>query len=395
MKKEVLAWGIYDLANTAFSSLFITFFFPLFIKVFLNGNEFQIGLSFGISMLFVALIVPFIGALSDVLKKRMPFIIFFTIICVLATIFVPYSKLTLALILGGVANFAYHAALTTYNALIPELINKKQFGRLSGFGVSFGYAGNFLSIGLAALLLNYLGWDSIKGINAMFLLTAGFFLVFSSITFLMIKEKSKTKLSKKKFSDAFAELKKTFKNIKKNRSLIYYLLSTFLIMNAVSAAIVFLYLFGRERIGLSIPDYMIIFCLFSITAIMGSIIFGRLSDKITAKKSLTISTIIWIITIIILIFVSDFTSFLIAGLIGGVAWGGVIAGVRPLLLDITPKNKVGEYFGFSELANKFSGIIGPIAFGGFVVLYNYTAALILLLLFFILGGIFLQKCQKC
>jgi len=394
MKKEVFGWALYDLANTGFSSLFVTFFFPLFIKVFLEGNEFQIGLVYGISMLFVALIVPFIGAFSDVIGKRMPFVIVFTLICVIATFFVPFSNLLLALFLGGLANFAYHAALTTYNALMPELINKKYYGKLSGIGVGFGYAGNFLSIGLAALILNSLGWESLKGIKSMFFLTAGFFLVFSLVTFSFVREKKKNSSDKNKFKTAFVELKKTLVNIKKHTGLIFYLISMFLIMNAVSAAIVFLYLFGRERIGLSIPGYMVVFCLFSVTAIFGAVVFGRLGDRIGAKKALTMAVLIWCVVIAILIFVTNFTTFLVGGLIGGIAWGAVITCTRPLLLELAPKKKVGEFFGFAEFANKFSGIIGPAAFGALVVFWNYSAALLLLLIFFILGGIVLQKCQK-
>lgn len=66
MRKEVFAWGMYDLANTIFSALFITFFFPLYVKQYLGGNELQLGLVFGLSMLAVGLIVPVIGAWSEV-----------------------------------------------------------------------------------------------------------------------------------------------------------------------------------------------------------------------------------------------------------------------------------------------------------------------------------------
>ncbi|RLE45190.1 hypothetical protein DRJ25_06030 [Candidatus Woesearchaeota archaeon] len=392
MKKEVFGWAMYDLANTAFSSLFITFFFPLFIKVFLGGNELQIGLAFGISMFFVALLVPFIGAFSDSIRRRMPFVLFSTLLCIIATFLVPFSNLLFALILGGLANFAYHAALTTYNALMISISKKADYGSLSGLGVAFGYAGNFLSIGLAALILSWLGWNSLKGIRSMFFLTAIFFLAFSMITFVLVKDK-RAPFGRRRHRGAFFELKKTLKNLRKNKSLLFYLLAVFFIMNAVSAAIVFLYLFGRSRIGLTIPEYMLVFCLFSVTAIFGALYFGRLSDRLGSKKALTIAVILWGIVILVLIFVSNFISFMFAGLIGGVAWGAVIACVRPLLLDIAPKNKIGEYFGFAEMANKFSGIIGPIAFGALVVVWNYTAALVLLLLFFIVGGVFLQKCR--
>ena len=61
-KTKIFAWSMYDLANTAFSALFITFFFPVLIKVYLGGNEFQLGLSMGVSMLLAGILVPFLGA---------------------------------------------------------------------------------------------------------------------------------------------------------------------------------------------------------------------------------------------------------------------------------------------------------------------------------------------
>jgi MFS transporter, UMF1 family len=394
MKKEVFAWALYDLANTAFSSLFVTFFFPVFVKVFLGGNEIHIALVFGVSMFFTAIVVPFIGAFSDSVKKRMPFLIFFTLVCILATFLVPFFPLFAVLIIGGIANFSYHSALAVYNALIPKISEKKDYGKISGIGVGFGYAGNFLSIGLAALVLSYFGWDSLEGIKFMFFLTAGFFLFFSLFSFLFIKEK---KISSKRLSSnisyAFSSVKKTLSNIKKNLNLVYYIVGVFFVMNAISAAIIFLYLFGRDRIGLSIPEYMVVFCLFSVTAVFGAVFFGRLSDKIGSKKSLVFSVFLWCIVILVLVFVSNFFVFIFAGLLGGVAWGAFMTCARPLLLEISPKNKVAEFFGFSELANKFSGIIGPIAFSILVVFWNYSAALLLLLLFFIVGGFFIQKCR--
>ena len=97
-KLQIFAWSLYDLANTAFSALFITFFFPMLIKVYLGGNEFQIGLTMGISMLLAGIFVPIIGAISDATNKRMPFIITFTIVCVLFTAITGFVGLTAAIV---------------------------------------------------------------------------------------------------------------------------------------------------------------------------------------------------------------------------------------------------------------------------------------------------------
>src|SRR3989344_2924470 len=104
MNKEVFYWGMYDLANTIFSALFVTFFFPLYIKQYLGGNELQLGLVFGLSMLAVGLIVPVIGAWSDRVRKRLPFIITFTILCCIFAALVAHVPLKLALLCGFLAN---------------------------------------------------------------------------------------------------------------------------------------------------------------------------------------------------------------------------------------------------------------------------------------------------
>ena len=61
----------------------------------------------------------------------------FTFFCCAATLFVPLVGLTAALLLGVVANFFYHAGLTTYNALIPTLGKPEEYGKISGIGVAW------------------------------------------------------------------------------------------------------------------------------------------------------------------------------------------------------------------------------------------------------------------
>ncbi len=395
MKKKVFAWGMYDLANTAFSALFVTFFYPLYIKFFLGGNEFQIGLVFGISMLLVAVIVPVIGALSDRIGKRMPFIILFTFLCCIFTFLVIYANLLTALLFGLLANLFYHSALVTYNALLPSLSKKKELGRVSGIGVGMGYIGTLLSLVMAFIILNRLGWESAAGIKAVFPATALFFLIFSIPTFLSIKEKGekKNKLHRD-IAHAFREVKKTITEIKKHKQMIYFVISMFMYVNAINSIIVFLYLYGRSEINLSIQNFMLVYLLFSVAAAFGSFAFGILVDKIGSKKSLSIAGVLWILIIFLLLKVNSLSSFIIAGILGGVALGIVWTAMRPLLVELSPKRKIGQFFGFLELSGKFSGVIGPIVFGYLVVASGYKAALLSLLLFFGLGLAILQKVKK-
>lgn len=392
-KKEVFAWSMYDLANTAFSALFVTFFFPLYVKQFLGGNEFQIGLVFGLSMFFVAVFVPFIGAFSDELGRRLPFIVLFTVLCCFFSFLVFYANLMLALILGFLANFFYHAALTTYNAILPKISCKKDVGMVSGIGVAMGYLGTFGSLVVAWFLLDHYGWETVAGVKAMFPATALFFFGFSLITFFVLKEKTfRQKVTFwQSLSRAFNSVKQTIFQLRKHKDLLWFISAMFMYVNAINAVIVFLYLFGRAEIGLSIRAFMVLYIVFSIAAAFGAYISGKVSDWIGPKKTLGIAGILWLITLGVLLNVSSVTAFFIGGVLGGIALGTVWTAMRPLLLRIAPEKKVGQFFGFMELTDKFSGIIGPIVFGFLAAFYSYSTAIISLFVFFLAGLILLQK----
>ncbi len=390
--KQVFAWASYDLANTIFSALFVTFFFPFYIKNFLNGNEFQIGLIFGISMLLVALSAPVLGAISDKLKRRMPFIVFFTIVCCIFTFLTAFVGLYAALLFGLIANFCYHAALTMYNALLPRLSTSANMGIVSGIGVGMGYIGTIISLIIAYPILRVIGWETLKGTKAMLLTTAILFFLFSLTIFLFIKEKryAKPHLIKSHIINSIKDIKNTFAKLKAHKGLIPFLFSILFYNDAINAVVIFLFLFGRETIGLSVQKFFLIYALFAAAAAAGAFFSGSITDKIGAKKVLTAAGLLWIAVIALLLKMSSLTSFIIIGGIGGIALGMVATASRPKLIELVPKEKVAEYFGFFELTDKFSGVLGPIIFGFLVVSYGYPTALISLIAFFIVGLLFLR-----
>ncbi|PIN75485.1 hypothetical protein COV18_02945 [Candidatus Woesearchaeota archaeon CG10_big_fil_rev_8_21_14_0_10_37_12] len=388
LKKEVFYWGMYDLANTIFSALFVTFFFPFYVKTFLGGNEFQIGLVFGLSMLLVAILVPIIGAWSDNLGRRMPFIIIFTVICCLLTLLVSYTTLALALIAGFFANFSYHAALTTYNALLPKIAGKYDLGKISGIGIGMGYIGTLISLAIAAIILSRLGWETIEGSKAMFVLTAILFFTLSLFTFFGIKEKKK--IETKGFFSALENVKKTIVQAKKHKTFFRFLLAMFFYANAIFAIIVFLFLYARTQLNLSVQAFFAVYLIQSVGAVIGSLIAGKYVDKYNSKTVLWYSGVLWVIVVAALMLFTNLVVFIIAGTIGGAALGAVWTAQRPKLLELVPKKNVGQFFGFLELTNKFSGVFGPIVFGWLAKYYSYQAGMASVILFFAIGLIMLR-----
>ena len=390
-KREIFSWALYDLANTAFSALFVTFFFPLYIKEHLGGNEFHIGLVMGVSMLIAAIFVPFIGAISDITKKRRPLIIFFTILCIIFTIAVSFANLFLALIFALLANLTYHSSIDIYDTKLYDISTKKNIGRISGFGVALGYIGTILSLIMAFAILAKYGFNNKGSIQLIFPATGIFFLVFSIPLFVFVKDNITTKSVRiaKELKNAFLRLVKTVKSLPKSKGLITFLIASFLYTDGMNTAIIFLYLFGKEQIGLTIIQFFFAYAFMALTAAIGSFMFGSITDKIGPKKTLFSALILWIIIIIILMNVKSIQSFVVAGCLGGIAMGAIWTATRPMLVNLSPKKDIAQLFGFQGLTEKFSGFLGPIVFGFVVVRAGYNPALFILLGLFIIGIIFL------
>ncbi len=387
IKKEILGWTLYDFANTAFSALFVTFFFPVFIKTFLGGTEFHLGLVMGISMLASGIFVPLFGAISDASGKRKPFIITFTICCVFSTIVVAYSNLYFALIFAFLANFFYHSALDIYDSLLTNISSKKNVGLISGYGVGLGYIGTIVSLVMAFAILSIFGWESKQGVQAVFIGTGIFYMFFSIFTFITIKDKvvKKVKSAKESIKEGYKELLFTYRHIFEFKGLLPFLVSSFLFTDAMNTMIIFLYLYGSEVIGISVINFFYIYALMALIAGIGSVIFGKITDKIGHKKTLIIILLSWIAIILLLYFISNLITYVIVGCVGGALLGGVWTVTRPMLLTLVPKEKAAEFFGFQGLTEKFGGALGPILFGYVVVRAGYKPALLIIIALLIIA----------
>lgn len=379
MKKEVLAWALYDLANTAFTSPFRTIFWPLLVTSFLGGNELHIGATVGVAFLLVGLIVPVFGAFSDLTNRRIPFILWPTLGAVALIVVLPLFPLFWNLVLTAVIIVLYTIALTAYNSLLSKIAKPAEMGRVSGLGMAFGFLGTLLSLAATYLALRFFAvgdtLESASGVYATFPVMAGFFLFFSLPLFFVVKDGVVVKTEKTLFS-VLRGMLATLRNIAKIRGMMSFGISTFLFANALAAIDVFFFLFAKKEIGIGLAGFMLLFAFQSIGAASGAYTFGRLADRIGPKKTLFIAGLLWILTVSFFIVSKSMTIFWAAGLIGSVAFGAVFSASRTLFVFLVPPPKIGEFFGYGQILGKFSGLFGPVAAGALIVTYNYTVALV-------------------
>ena len=94
------------------------------------------------------------------------------------------------------------------------------------------------------------------------------------------------------------------------------------------------------------------------------------------------------------------TLFWVVGPLAGAGMGGVWVVSRTIVVELSPPEKVGEFFGIYGLAGKMASIAGPLLWGGVVwVLQDtqtlkYRAAVGALLLITIIAIFLFNKLQK-
>jgi len=384
VKKQIFGWSMYDFSNTIFSALFVTVYFPLLV-VLKGGTAFHVGLVMSSSMLLAGLTVPFIGAIADITQRKKLLLIIFTIICCSFTFLTGFFGLIMVLIFGLLANYFFHACLDVYDALIMNISNKKNRGRISGLGTAVGYIGTIFAIALAYIIGLFYGHETTQGIKIIFILTALSFLLFSLFTFAFVKEQSKVKIKIQHLKEALKRVMSTLKGIKEFKSVWLFLLASFLYIDAANTAIIFLYLYARDQLGLQIIQFLPLYGLMAIAAGGGAIAFGKITDKLGHKKTLTMVLFFWVLIIIILYVKTTYTTFVLTSILGGALLGATWTITRPMLIQLAPKDKIAELLGYQGLTEKFGGIVGPFLFGTISVALGFRQALLIVIGLFLAG----------
>ena len=158
MKNEVLYFSLYDFANSAFTTIIITFIFSTYFSQNIApsnivGQSYW-GFTVGASGFLVAVLGPIIGSISDKKYYDVFYLRSFTFLCILTTCLLWFSKPSInffyfTLVVVGIANFFYELSLIFYNSLLIRVTDKEKIGKSSGYGFDLGYLG-----GLFALLIS-------------------------------------------------------------------------------------------------------------------------------------------------------------------------------------------------------------------------------------------------
>src|SRR5262245_3009281 len=149
-RRELRAWALYDVANSAWMTTILQLFSPAFFVPYaarqLAPDVARSRFAFGTSLMVVAIgiIGPWLGALADYKGRKKAFMGGFLALgatLTAALYFVREGQWVLALLVYGVANVAITSTLAFYNALLPSIAAPDEVDRVSTAGFALGYLG--------------------------------------------------------------------------------------------------------------------------------------------------------------------------------------------------------------------------------------------------------------
>ena len=392
--RAIASWACYDFANTIFSMNVISLYFALWVTVDHGGQDILYSGALSISMIAVAVSVPIFGVISDQTGRRRFPLAFLTIMSVFATVLIGQTnQLWIGLLLFIIANYCYQSALVFYNGMLPNVARRSSVGIVSGYGVSLGYLGSIVG------LLIVQPFVTNSGRSAAFLPTGILFLIFAIPCFIFVKD-SNQNIFPVNIGQAFITLKKTIANASDNQILLNFFVVHFLVLDVVNTIIAFMSVYANKVIGLNDKQITSFLIFSTVFAMMGSLLIGWLVKHKGTIFSYWTVLCLWLTSLFLIIVSSEETLFWIAGSLAGLGIGGVWVVSRTIVIELSPPEKIGEFFGLYSLTGKVASIIGPLLWGGIVwalqdtQTLKYRAAVGILFLITVIAVFLFNNLQK-
>ena len=179
-KLAVWSYVLYNFGNTPFAATVMVLYFPLWLSEQYGAGSALFNFATAIAALLVVLIAPGLGALADLHQRRMPYLVFFTLVVVFLTVGLDFTdeltgSLLVAVVFFVVAVVALawapwvlfvaepllFLALGATFALGPVLLialsPSEKLTELMGFFVMVGNVATVLGPAIVALILVVFG----------------------------------------------------------------------------------------------------------------------------------------------------------------------------------------------------------------------------------------------
>jgi UMF1 family MFS transporter len=373
-KRAVWSWILYDLANTIFSMGVVSLYFSLWVRdqVGAARADAVYGIVTAVSMGIIFVISPLLGAMTDRAARRMPFLVWSTLLCVLLTALIGRGGYWATMLAFVLANAAYQAGLQFYDALLPEVSTPENRGRISGLGVAVGYLGSYFAVAIGLIF-------GTEDKAFLFTAIAGAFLLCALPCFFFVHERGNPNprpvFGWRVVAESTGETVRTLRDGRAYPGLLRFLIGRIFYTDAINTVISIMTLYtvnvaiasGLGQKAGEAKAQLIMLSAIS-AAVAGGFAWGWLVDKVGPKRTLGMVLWLWVLTFCCAAAIGLFTLpvnlLFVIGALAGIGMGGIWAADRPYMLRLTPPDRIGEFYGLYGMVGRFSAITGPLIWAG-------------------------------
>ena len=398
-----LFYGLYDLANSAYTIIVVTFITSAYFANQIVGDP-QLGAAYwqwtaGLCGILIAVTGPLLGNLADKKPKgKINLLHIFTILCILITCLFWFAKpstnyILFTLIIFLLSNYCYEAATIFYNSLLKNCSNENNIGKTSGAAFALGYIG-CVPILLFTLYVFVLpdtipfGLDKSTFENIRFIpiIAAVWFLIFS---YPMINY-FKRHVQFKENVDQTPIFKKLVELVWKNKFTRTgkFLLARMIYSDALIVLIAGGGVYASGVFGFTPGELLKLAIYANLVAFVGVLLGGYLNDKISSKIIILICIAVLTANVFYGAIVAQTkTQFFYNVMVISFFIGSIQSASRVMMTGLLETADQGKGFGLFSFSGRVTAFAGPLLVGTITYYFSQRIGFLSISVFFVLGFI--------
>lgn len=403
------AWALYDWANSAFATVVMAGFFPLFFKQYwaaglpTEESTFWLGLATTLASVVLILMAPVIGGLADAMGWRKRILLQFTLLGAGATILlwqIPQGDWIWALGLYGLASLAFMASNIAYDALLPAVASADQLASVSSRGFALGYLGGGVMFAFCVGMTLRPGWfgleDAAQAVSLSFLLTGLWWLLFTLPLLRRVREDGPTAPPpwRQAVRGGIGQWRTSLRHMRAEPRALTFLLAYWLYIDGVDTIIRMAVDYGLS-IGLPSDGLIIALLIVQFVGFPATVAYGRMAERIGIARAIFAGLAVYVLIVFWAMRMDSTLEFYVMAVGVGLVQGGVQAMSRAYFAQLIPAGREAEFFAFYNMLGKFAALFGPILVGGLTLVSgDHRIGMLAVLPLFALGAWLLWAAER-
>lgn len=406
--KAEKSWIMYDWANSIYATNIMAAIFPIYFAMQANetGNKLY-GFAVSAAALVVAVLAPILGAIGDFsgMKKKL-FAGFLVLGLVFTAVMAAFEDWRLMLVGFILSRIGFSGSCLFYDSFLTDVTTPERMDRVSSWGYAMGYIGGSTIPFIISIAVMLLMNQSVLSYKIAILIVVVWWAVFSIPFLKNVKQQYSVEDAPQALAkEAFRNAWKTFKDILKDKKILFFIIAYFFYIDGVDTIISMATNYG-ETLGLGAIGMILALLVTQIVAVPFSILFGNLAKKVGAMRMIAIAVCVYFVITILGFFMGfnieqaelsggdidaalklSSTLFWILATLVGTVQGGIQALSRSYFGQLIPPERSNEYYGFLDIFGKFSCVIGPALYAATYAATGRASLGILSIIVLFFGGI--------